>query len=651
MAYEHDGDNAWDDENEDEEDEPKQRPESLKENLIFLIDAQGDMFEEIELYNQTTTSFEAARRAVVELIKLKAIQHPDDQVAVILYNTKEKDKPAAAADAADSAGGGGVGSGSSSTYLASFEGVRTLLDLQPPSVEAVKTVRDLSVASFQARIGSLPNRRDAALADALFRVQHCLTGGGGGGKGSTADRWYNTVVVFTNDPDPCGTGPAARDMIDNLGSRVEALQGYGVRLRLFPLAAAVRPFESGRLWQGLLRSLRGAAGGEGGGEGESGGGEEGGEAEDDESLLRELASDPSTRPDPSSAITSLFDSFKRRLSRKRTVMRLRWEISEQLGIPLKGYLLISDEAKAAKKTIPLNPTTNQPLKTVTTLVSTSDGRVVEREEVGRRKAFRLKTGNTERMPEVLLPASEAAQSGPVPLCPPGLRLLGFKPLGPPGCCLRRWHQLRPPLFLRPDEGAAEGATAAFIALWRAMLAEERFAVCSYKRANTVPQLVALVPVDEAVDVYGMQTQPPGLHMIYLPYLDDVRQPETVTGLPRQQPTDEQLSAAAQFVSALSLEAVEPFDLTQIANPWLQRHYQILEAIALSEEIPPWHAASDDPTRPNPQLFTQPEALGAAEAFRAAFPQGGGGRGSAKRKAEGEAGGRSSTGPRSPPAAA
>lgn len=55
-------------------------------------------------------------------------------------------------------------------------------------------------------------------------------------------------------------------------------------------------------------------------------------------------------------------------------------------------------------------------------------------------------------------------------------LLGFKPLSP---CLRDHHQLAHPTFLRPDERRGEGATAAFVALWRAMLATGRFALCRW----------------------------------------------------------------------------------------------------------------------------------------------------------------------------
>ncbi|GLC47541.1 ATP-dependent DNA helicase II subunit 1 [Pleodorina starrii] len=323
-------------------------------------------------------------------------------------------------------------------------------------------------------------------------------------------------------------------------------------------------------------------------------------------------------------------------------MRLSWGVSEGLQIALKGYLLITDESKNAKKTVPLNPVTNQPLKIVTSLVSTSDGRLLEREEVSQTKLFKLKTGNTNRLPEVTVPASEVsagAAAGGGGLVPPGLTLLGFKPL----TCLKMYHQMRPAVFLRPDERSAPGSTLAFIAMWRAMLAEGRTALCRYRRANSPPQLVALVPADEGIDSYGIQTDPPGIHMIYLPYMDDVRYPETAVGVPPQQPSDDQLSAVRALVASLALDASEPFDLTQVPNPWLQRHYGVVEALALSEPVPEWEALRDDGTRPRREMFETEEAQQAVEAFRRAFPHqtsggggGGGGRGT-KRKAEGEPG--------------
>jgi ATP-dependent DNA helicase 2 subunit 1 len=69
-----------------------------------------------------------------------------------------------------------------------------------------------------------------------------------------------------------------------------------------------------------------------------------------------------------------------------------------------------------------------------------------------------------------------------------LQLKGFKPMK----CLKDYHNLRSPTFIYPDEEAVQGSYAAFIALHRAMLQQNKFAVAFYgSRASS--QLVALVP--------------------------------------------------------------------------------------------------------------------------------------------------------------
>lgn len=58
-----------------------------------------------------------------------------------------------------------------------------------------------------------------------------------------------------------------------------------------------------------------------------------------------------------------------------------------------------------------------------------------------------------------------------------------------------------------------------------MLRLKRYAVAFYG-SSTHPQLVALVAQDEIVTASG-QVEPPGLHMIYLPYSDDIRHIEEI----------------------------------------------------------------------------------------------------------------------------
>jgi hypothetical protein len=51
-----------------------------------------------------------------------------------------------------------------------------------------------------------------------------------------------------------------------------------------------------------------------------------------------------------------------------------------------------------------------------------------------------------------------------------LQLKGFKPMK----CLKDYHNLRPPTFIYPDEEAVQGSYAAFIALHRAMLQQNKY---------------------------------------------------------------------------------------------------------------------------------------------------------------------------------
>ena len=63
-------------------------------------------------------------------------------------------------------------------------------------------------------------------------------------------------------------------------------------------------------------------------------------------------------------------------------------------------------------------------------------------------------------------------------------------------------------------------------------------------------------------------------MVYLPYSDDVRQPEadsSFTGLAHPQADKQQIEAAEKMMTALSLPV---FASSDIPNPTLQRHYQV-----------------------------------------------------------------------------
>uniref|UniRef100_A0A0D9WWA1 ATP-dependent DNA helicase 2 subunit KU70 n=1 Tax=Leersia perrieri TaxID=77586 RepID=A0A0D9WWA1_9ORYZ len=158
-----------------------------------------------------------------------------------------------------------------------------------------------------------------------------------------------------------------------------------------------------------------------------------------------------------------------------------------------------------------------------------------------------------------------------------LRLLGFKPLD----YLKDYHNLRPSTFIYPSDEQIFGSTRVFVAFHNSMRRLGRIALAFYGNP-TRPQLVALVAQEEVTSAGG-QIEPPGMHMIYLPYSDDVRYPE------------------------------ENFSVCQFANPALQRHYGILEALALGEDEMP---DVKDETLPDEEGLARPGVLKAIEEFKA-----------------------------------
>jgi Ku70/Ku80 beta-barrel domain len=72
----------------------------------------------------------------------------------------------------------------------------------------------------------------------------------------------------------------------------------------------------------------------------------------------------------------------------------------------------------------------------------------------------------------------------------------------------------------------------------------------------------------------LQIDPPGLYMVQLPFLDDIRHPEidpAWVGEGHPTPDQEAVDAAAEMVAALSLP---DFFSGMLPNPSLQRHYQV-----------------------------------------------------------------------------
>ena len=88
--------------------------------------------------------------------------------------------------------------------------------------------------------------------------------------------------------------------------------------------------------------------------------------------------------------------------------------------------------------------------------------------------------------------------------------------------------------------------------------------------------VALVPQQEEVSEGGGQEQAPGFHVVYLPFLDDIR-PLPISSINQNQVSQGAVQAAKEVISKLKLRRFQAVESVS-----LQSHYRMIEAHALKK---------------------------------------------------------------------
>ncbi|KAF8388525.1 hypothetical protein HHK36_027200 [Tetracentron sinense] len=254
-------------------------------------------------------------------------------------------------------------------------------------------------------------------------------------------------------------------------------------------------------------------------------------------------------PSAGEKLEDMKEQLRKRMFRKRKVRRITFSIANGISVELNTYALI-------RPTIPgtitwLDSVTNLPLKTERSFICADTGALVQE---------------------------------------PAKRFQSYK------------------------KSEVIGSSCIFIALHRSMIRLRRFAV-AFLGSLTHPQMVALVAQDEIINSSG-QVEPPGMHMIYLPYSDDIRHAEEARELhvdvdaatPRA--TDDQIKKACALLRRVDLK---DFSVCQFANPALQRHYAVLQALALEEDEMP---DTKDETVPDEEGMARPGIVNALEEFKA-----------------------------------
>lgn len=197
----------------------------------------------------------------------------------------------------------------------------------------------------------------------------------------------------------------------------------------------------------------------------------------------------------------------------------------------------------------------------------------------------------------------------------GLTILGFKSCD----AVKFKHSISRSAFIHPVTGDSENAESIrlFVQLHRSLAAKRRVAIAQLvARPGAAPRLVALMPNTDPRDeaVLGL-----GFHMVYLPYADDIRSvrvndpkhPRKVAA-----PDEDIVVKAKKVIRELQNDV---HDYKAVENPVLQRHYHVLQQLALCDDTRP---APQDSTLPDKDGMSRPKVKKHMKEFiDSAFPPG------------------------------
>ncbi|MBN3293538.1 XRCC6 protein, partial [Polypterus senegalus] len=262
--------------------------------------------------------------------------------------------------------------------------------------------------------------------------------------------------------------------------------------------------------------------------------------------------------EPSSKLDDLLRRVRGKELKKRAQARLKLTLGSGVTLAVGVYIMVRSATRPSP--IQLYRETNEPIRTKTRWFNGETGSLLLPSDTKKMQIYGKR--------QIVLEKEEVEELKKFD--DPGLVLIGFKPLDK----LKKHYHIRPAQFIYPEESQITGSSKLFTALLIKCLERQVFALCRYTpRRNTPPRFVALVPQSEELDEHKVQVTPPGFHLIFLPFADDIRKldyPEKV------QANQDQVDVMKKIVQKLRF----PYRSDAFENPVIQKHFRNLEALAL-----------------------------------------------------------------------
>ncbi|PRT56934.1 ATP-dependent DNA helicase II subunit 1 [Wickerhamiella sorbophila] len=239
-----------------------------------------------------------------------------------------------------------------------------------------------------------------------------------------------------------------------------------------------------------------------------------------------------------------------------------------LKIDVRAYVLYKQQLPSQKYDVSVDG--DKPVVAVsrTHYIVEESGREVEKEDMTR--AFKFGKSRIVVDQETLDSLKDFGE--------PAIRILGFQKRSEVVLAGHLSHSL----FIYPWDVLSKGSIRAFIALWRSLLNKDKVAIAQcILRTNSAPCIAALYPSPEVLSPDGHQTSPPGIYLVTLPYMDDIRDiPQNTIHLTAEEGL---VDLAGAVVDKLTMP--QGYRPERYRNPKLLWVSSIIEAQALSREMP------------------------------------------------------------------
>ncbi|OLL23564.1 ATP-dependent DNA helicase II subunit 1 [Neolecta irregularis DAH-3] len=512
--------------------------QNMKDAVIFAIHVSDSMLNTSE--SQPVSPLRIALDSAYKFMLQKVISSPNDMVGILLFGT-EQTRP--------------------KSNNKNEQGMYLLMELDQMDAPRIHFLKDLLEDDTELSSIARPTGEPFYIAYLLSSVSNIF---------STAPN-YNSKRLFlvTDNDNPMPGNEKAKMAAITRGKDFSDL---GIRIEPFFISTVEKLFDSSKFYENIIYP----------------------DPDNDEDDDLE---------DAVFRFEHLFDRIRSKQTPRRILFDVPLELGSGFRIGVNGYLRHKKQLVAKSCNVYTKGEVAVQVATETIRISADTTKVLTPEEI--KLAFPF--GHKDVMVPIVFTAEELKKLRT--FRDPVIKILCFRPLSH----LEPWQNTRPSYFLYPNETKYIGSIRTFAALHYKLIHyrkkqdgfdentnevidygyERGMAIVLFiPRRNSNPVLGALIPCEEIKLKNGMQKQPAGIYLIPLPFRDDIRD---LPAEGMEHAPEVLIERMRDILNGLVIR----YEPSKYSNPGLQRHYQVLQAMALEEEPP---ANIEDSTLPKYKII-------------------------------------------------